>query len=505
MMRQSGDSDAVVLALDIGTSSTRALLFDRFGRSVPESECQIPVEMITTPDGGAELATEPLFATVLQTIDAVVPKADGRAIVAVGISCFWHSLVGLDGDGAPVTPVYLWADTRSRDAVDAIRREFDPAELWRRTGCFLHSSYWPGKLRWLRERDADLFGRVREWVAFSDLLLRRLVGYRGTSVSMASSTAMMNRETCQWDALAIAAAGVDPETLAEINPMTEPLGPVAGEWAARWPGLAQTPWFAGFGDGACANVGSGGTGPNRIALTVGTSGAVRMVKPFAEVGETPGDLWTYRVDAGRAVVGAAISNGGKVPEWLAEFTGGEIGDAEWDMAAQQPVDGHGLTMLPFLAGERAPIWNDWATGAVVGMRLATTRADLIQAGMEAVTWRLALLYRALAGQADAPHEIVANGGAILRSDAWLQLLADAFEHPIIALPPDEEASARGAALLALQAAGVIGSLEEAADPAADGRVIEPDPARYAACEAAMERQERLRAALYGADGKPVVG
>jgi gluconokinase len=321
---------------------------------------------------------------------------------------------------------------------------------------------------------------------------------------MASSTAMMNRETCQWDELAVQAAAVDPATLVPINPTTEPLDPVRGEWATRWPALAQTPWYSGWGDGACANVGSGGTGPNRIALTVGTSGAVRMVRPVSRVGDPPEDLWTYRVDAERAVVGAAISNGGKVPEWLAELTGSEIGDDDWHAAADQEIDTHGLTMLPFLAGERAPIWNDWATGAVVGMRLATTRADLIRAGMEAVTWRLALLYRSLAGQAEPQHEIVANGGAILRSQEWLQLLADSFEHPIIALPPDEEASARGAALLALQAAGVIGSLDEAADPARDGRVIEPNPERYQACEAAIERQERLRRAIFGADGKPVV-
>jgi gluconokinase len=227
-----------------------------------------------------------------------------------------------------------------------------------------------------------------------------------------------------------------------------------------------------------------------------------MVQPVARIGETPGDLWTYRVDAERAVVGAAISNGGKVVEWLSELTGGEIGDADWEAAAEQEIDQHGLTVLPFLAGERAPIWNDWATGAVVGLRLATSKADVIQAGMEAVTWRLALLYRALAGQAEAPHEIVANGGAILRSETWLQLLADAFEHPIIALPPDEEASARGAALLALQAVGLIGSLDEAADPAADGRVIAPNPERHAACRAAIDRQERLRAALYGAYWRP---
>ena len=493
----------IVLALDIGTSSTRALLFDHRGRSVPNSECQIPVEMITTADGGAELDTETLFDLVCQTIDSTAKRAT-QPIAAVGMSCFWHSLLGLDGDGNPVTPVYLWADTRARQEVQAIRKEIDPAQLWHNTGCFVHSSYWPGKLRWLKSFDPDQFGRVREWVAFGDFVLRRLVGYRGTSVSMASATAMMNQKTCQWDDLAIKAAAVDPQTLPEINPSTEPLGTVGADLAKRWPNLAQAQWIAAHGDGACANVGSGGTGPHRIALTVGTSGALRMVEPIKRITEATDNLWTYRVDCERAVLGAAISNGGKVIEWLAERTGGEIGDADWQAAAEMEIDEHGLTLLPFLAGERAPIWNDWATGAIAGLRLATTSAEIIRAGMEAVTWRLTLLYRTLASHAEEPHKVVANGGAILRSPAWMQLMADAFQHPIIAMPAEEEASARGAALLALEATGLIDSLDDAADPAADGHVVQPNPANADACQRAIDRQQVLFEALYDRTGHPVL-
>ena len=497
-------NETVVLALDIGTSSTRALLFDHRGRSIPGSECQISVDLIATHDGGAELATEPLFELVCKTIDATAARATSP-IASVGISCFWHSLLGLDADGAPVTPVYLWADTRSRFAVEAIRQAYDPDQLWRNTGCFVHSSYWPGKLRWLQESDPALIGQVHEWVAFSDFLLRRLVGYRGTSVSMASATAMMNQHTCQWDDLAIRAANIDPGTLPTINATSESLGPIQTDLATRWPTLASAQWFAAYGDGACANVGSGGTGPNRIALTVGTSGAVRMVEPMRRISEATDNLWTYRIDAERAVLGAAISNGGKVVEWLSERTGGAIGDTDWDTAAALPIDAHGLTVLPFLAGERAPIWNDWVTGAIVGLRLATTPPEIIRAGMESVTWRLALLYQALGGHAEDPHEIVANGGAILRSPAWLQLLADAPQHQIIALPADEEASARGAALLALQAAGMIDSLDDADDPARDGQRITPNPAHADACKRAIARQQTLFAALYDRQGIPVLG
>lgn len=487
----------IVLALDIGTSSTRAVLFDSHGRAIRNGECQIPFELTATPDGGAEVDPLILFELVCRSIDAVLAITAGE-IAAVGISCFWHSLLGLDGDGEPTTPVLLWADTRSRQDVDQIKQSFDSDELWRRTGCFVHSSYWTGKLRWLARERSTEYGRTARWCAFSDFLIRRLFGVDGTSVSMASSTALLNAKDLTWDELAIQAAQIDPRTLPPILPQRTPISGLSQAFAGRWPPIARAPWFPGIGDGGCANIGSGAVGPHRIALTVGTSGAVRMVRdrPGGTATSAPPSLWTYRLDTDRAVIGAAISNGGIVPDRLAELTGGTLDGPLAAEAAGLDADSHGLTILPFMAGERAPLWNDWVTASVVGWRLATTPADLMRAGIEAVSYRLAMLYDDLAGEAEAEHEIVANGGAILRSPAWLQMLADVFRHPVIALSPEEEASARGAALLVLEYAGLIDSPADAVDPAASGQVVEPDDARGDIYRAAMDRQNRLFDLLY---------
>lgn len=492
----------LVLALDIGTSSTRAIIFDRRGRPLRDSESQLKYEMTTTPDGGAEVDALMLADLVGQSIDTVLARHQ-VPISAVGVAAFWHSLMGVDGDGKPTTPVYLWADTRSREDVDAIKHEFDAHELWQRTGCFVHSSYWPGKLRWLARTRPDLVKATSTWCSFSGYLLRRLFGAEGTSISMASSTAMMNATTQQWDDLALKAAGVDPDQLAPIRNEREPLAGMAPEYARRWPTLAQVPWFRGIGDGACANVGSGGLGPDRIALTVGTSGAMRMVRrlPSGTSPNTPESLWTYRLDDRAAVIGAAISNGGKVIDWFGDLTGSAFDSEAFRCAEKLEPDSHGLTVLPFLAGERAPIWSDWATGAVSGLKLATTAADLIRAGMESVSYRLGMIYADLATQAEPDHQILANGGAILRSAVWLQMVADVFQHPVVALPPDEESTARGAALMALEYAGLIESLIDADDPAGYGRTIEPDPTRAEIYRAAMDRQNRLLDLLYE-NGKP---
>ncbi|HEX3302150.1 MAG TPA: gluconokinase [Thermomicrobiales bacterium] len=495
----------LVLALDIGTSSTRAIIFDRRGHALRDSECQLKYELTTTPDGGAEVDARMLADLVGKSIDAVLERHK-VPIAAVGVAAFWHSLMGVDADGEPTTPVYLWADTRSREDVDAIKQEFDAHELWQRTGCFVHSSYWPGKLRWLARTQPDLVRTTRTWCSFTGYLLRKLFGADGISVSMASSTAMMNATTHQWDDLAIAASGVDPDRLAPIRHEREPLTGMAPEFSRRWPALAEAPWFRGIGDGACANVGSGGLGPNRIALTVGTSGAMRMVRrlPAGSSPNTPETLWTYRLDDRAAVIGAAISNGGKVVDWIGDLTGSAFGSEAFRCAEQLEPDSHGLTILPFLAGERAPIWSDWATGAVSGLNLATTAADLIRAGMESVSYRLGMIYADLATQAEPDHQILANGGAILRSPVWMQMIADVTQHSVVALPPEEESTARGAALMALEYAGLIKSLFDADDPAGYGQTIEPDPGRAEVYRAAMERQNRMLDLLYQ-DGKPLLG
>jgi gluconokinase len=494
--------EPLMLALDIGTSSTRALIFDRRGHALRDSEIQLPFELVTTPDGGAEIDARALKELVWQSVSAVLSRISAP-ISAVGISCFWHSLMGLDTNDEPTTPVYLWADTRSRDDIDAIKRQYDAGELWRRTGCFVHSSYWTGKLRWLRRTQPGPFRATRRWCGFGDYLVRDLFGVDGTSVSMASSTALLNATSQQWDDMAVAAAGVDPDTLPPIIDQTQPLTGLCRAAANRWPNLTRCPWFWAIGDGACANVGCGAVGPTRIALTVGTSGALRIIAPRPSGTDiaTPDSLWTYRLDDQRAVIGAAISNGGKVLDWLSDLTHAPFGGPEMAHAAEMQPDSHGLTVLPFLAGERAPIWSDWVTGAVIGLKLATTPADLLRAGMEAVAYRLARLYADLSTRAAPDHEVVANGGAILQSGPWLQMLADVFRHPIVALPPEEESSARGGALIALEYAGLIGSVEGADDPVAYGRIVEPNPDRAAVYVDAMSRQERLYDLLY-ADGKP---
>ena len=488
----------LALAVDIGTSSARAIIYDARGFSLDGSECQIGYEITTSAEGEASVDADELFELVLNVIDGALAQAsDAGQIAVVGVAGFWHSLVAVDEGGSALTPVLLWADTRSRADVAQLRTELDRREIWRRTGCYLHSSYWPAKLRWLQRTQPDVLGKAQGLYAFTDLLLGRLLGHGATTISMASGTGLLDQRRARWDGRLVEKLGIDRELLPFIDTRLTPLTGLFDEYRTRWPALADAAWVGGIGDGAAANIGSGGIGPDRVALTVGTSGAMRMAIDYAPRTslKTPDVLWTYRLDRKRAIVGAAVSNGGNVPAWVADLTAADHGDEAFAAAEAMEPDSHGLTMLPFLTGERAPIWDDDAVGTVTGVRLSTGAPELIRAGMEAVAYRFRLMYDGLKPVASADHAIIANGGAILRSPAWLQVMADVLEHPVVALDPQAESTARGAAVLALEAAGLIESVESLRQPIEDGTVIEPIAENVERYRAGRARQGALERSL----------
>ncbi|MEX2218661.1 MAG: gluconokinase [Phycisphaerales bacterium] len=478
----------LVLALDVGTSSARARAFDADGRAHPGAEGQVTYEPRTTPDGGVELDADALLAATADALDACLAGCGARAaeIAAVGVSVFWHSLLALDRARRPITPVITWADTRSAAAALALRRAHDERRIHARTGAPLHPAFFPAKLRWLREARPDVFARAATWCGFGEYLQARLTGRLGTSLSMASGTGLLDQIGGGWDQDMLAVAGLPTDALPPIDDTAAP-GLVAPH-AARWPALARVPWHPARGDGACSNVGSDCRDPRRVALNVGTSAALRVVlpEPPGPHAATPWGLWRYRVDAARALVGGATSEGGNVLAWCRKSLALPRSDAALEdaLGAVAP-DGHGLTALPFLAGERSPGWRPDARAAIAGLSLGTGAVEIARALLEGVAFRLAEVYDRLRPLAAPDHVVVASGGALAHSPVWAQIVTDALGIPVT-FGRDAEASARGAALLALEALGV-----PAPEASAPLRILRPTPDHHARYRAARERQRHL--------------
>ena len=483
----------LVLALDIGTTSTRALLFDAAGQPVPDCLAQLPNQLATTQDGGATFQADQLFDQVIAVIDQVLQRAGDRAkyISAVVSDTFVGNVMGVTATGESVTPLFIYADTRNADDAEQIRQELGATGLRAshdRVGCLIHTSYLPARFRWLARTQPDVLKNSRYWLSFGEYLYWQLLGQRTVSYSVAAWTGLLNRRSLTWDAEWLSALPVGVDQLSPLVDVNQPLQGLRSPWAERWPALRGIPWYPAIGDGAAANLGSGCDHPTRIALTIGTTGAMRVVVDPA-LPQVPDGLWLYRVAGHQGLLGGATTEGGNLFAWLRESLQlPPIDELEKELAAREPA-AHGLTVLPFVAGERAPGWHERARASIIGFTLSTQPVDIVQAGLEAIAYRFSLIYRRVKPYLAAEqHQIIASGGGLLSSPAWLQIMADALGEPILALT-EKEITSRGIALLGLQQLGVIQQTSDL--PPTTGQTYLPDPARHARHQQAIERQVAL--------------
>jgi gluconokinase len=488
MSLRAEPAQAVVLAFDIGTSGVRACLFNDRGDEILGSQTSLTNENFDLAEG-ADVDPDALFAFVLRAIDVAVACAERfvSRIDYVAASCFWHSLMGIDIEGRARTPLFGWADTRATNAVPELRQKFDEQQVHPRTGARFHPSYWPAKLLWLRQEQSELFNGTTRWLSFCDYLFLRLFGEVRTSVSIASATGIFNQHTCEWDRELAEGLG-SFDQLPTIAAPGQTFHQLVDEYAVRWPLLDGAVWFPAIGDGAANNIGAGCVDASRAALMIGTSGALRVLYNGTPPATLPAELFCYRADRNRIVIGGALSDGGGLYRWMKENLALNFDDAELEaeLRSLRP-DAHGLTILPFWSGERATGWAGSARGSITGLTMRTKPVDILRAAMEAVCYRFALLAQSLYEVAPKTR-IVAAGNALLSSRVWTQMMADVLERSI-GLSPIVEASTRGAALLALEAAGKIDSIEIIEREIAFA--YEPDMTRHALYAAAIERQQKL--------------
>ncbi|MCB0212399.1 MAG: gluconokinase [Anaerolineae bacterium] len=480
-MTQTIPEAPFILTLDIGSSSTRAMLFDRLAQPITGALVQIPTSMQTTADGAAEFDPVALFDSVVAAIDQLLEQIGSLAsqIGGVGIDTFVTNIMGVDASGRPITPLYTYADRRSASDAEALREEFDLSEVHDRTGCRIHSAYLPARFRWLARTEPDLLKSVAHWLSIGEYLFLELFGERAVSYSVASWTGLLNRHTLTWDETWLSQLPIDAAQLSPLVDIDQPQQGLKTAWAARWPQLKDIPWFPAVGDGAAANVGSGCTEPDRLALTIGTTGAMRVLVE-KELDAVPDGLWFYRLNRRYGLLGGATTEGGNVFAWLNTIL--KLPKNSEAELAQMPPGSHGLTVLPFLAGERAPGWHDDARATFSGLTLNIRPIDILRAGLEAVALRFAIIHHQMLPSLPSEHQIIASGSGLLNSPAWMQIMADVLNRPVTA-SAEPEATSRGMALAVLDALNV-----SEVPPPALGKTFRPRTAYHAQYKIALENQ-----------------
>lgn len=444
-----------ILGLDAGSSSVRGALFDARGRMVRGSLMRDERQLKTTSDGGAEISAYLSLKQVVSVIDGVLSATErANGVITHVASCtFWHSLLGTSAEGRPTTPVYSWADNRSREYVAKLRKQFDEASVHQRTGAHFHSSFWPAKLMWLRSEHSEIWRKTAKWISIGDYLQQQFTGRIETSISIASGTGVFDIRRCVWDEeitkfLKLKRSAF-PDIASDIGGSE-----LTAKWQRRWPRLKDARWLPSVADGAANSIGSGSGVHGRLALMVGTSGAMRVVINGEPPKKIPSGLFCYRIDQSRMVLGGALSDGGGLYDRLKRNLRIDLSDAAIGKEmARRGADAHGLTFMPFFAGERSTGYNEFAAGSIIGLTMAHDAIDILQAAMESVAFRFAEILERIE-RIHPVTAIVASGGALNGSQVWTQIIADVLGRDLT-LSSEKEVSLRGAVLLALENTGKI--------------------------------------------------
>jgi gluconokinase len=481
-------AEPLILALDLGMTSTRAAFFDITARRAASAVAHQEYPLLTSRDGMSEIEPGAMLGAVRacltdllhrRRVDAVLR---GRPVAGIGVSCFWHSAVGCTEKGEAITRIVTADDSRSREAAEVLRKRFDERKIHARTGCMLRADFWPAKMAWFQRIEARLFARVRQWMSPAEWLQLRLAGDANCAIGMATGTGLFDPAAVKWDAAMLKTAELSPE---KLRPLSDAPSPVAGPLAQEFPELRGVPWFPGIGDGVACSLGAGAARTGLAGIHLDGCTALRVTcegRPSAPFG-----MCGFRMDASRHLVDATVSNGGNLRAWcLRELRLTEGPELDAALAAR-PGPQHGLVVLPSWVGERAPTWNADAAGTIHGIRQGTTALDILQAVTEAKYHRLARALDVLGENGSVAPKLIVSG-PIVKSASGIERLANVLGQPVY--PCEEpEPHLRGAAVFALEHLGY---------PIPAPKLINPVKPRKAAAHeyaAARERQRRFEETL----------
>lgn len=437
-------TEFLILAFDIGTSSTRTALFDFRAQRLAKTTFSEKYDVNYGADGRAELDPTTLLRAIIrsrhQSMRAYgsLPRRKRLPITIVGASAFWHGLLGLDRKLKPVTPVFTWADSRAIPAARKLRETFNEHQIQQETGCMLRATFWPAKLRWLRDSRPALFRRVNHWVSPSDWIFFKLFGELRSSPSMASGTGLFDLATGTWHKKLADACGIRVGSLPEIS----------GRLTDRINDRVEQFVFAPLGDGAASNLGSGADQPLVAAINVGTSAAMRVIEHGGN-SRLPYGLFRYVVHKRKTLIGGATSNAGNLRQWcLRELRLSQQSAPMEQVLSRKLAATDSLIILPFWVSERAPTWPEDQAGAIDGLTQATTAEEIARSCATATFYRIAAILEEIERSLGQRLRNIIVSGGILKSSAGLEILADSLGRDLqICVEP--EASLRGAAVHAL--------------------------------------------------------
>ncbi len=440
---------AKLLGIDIGTSGCKVILINEKGTLLKQASAEY--ELLTPKPMWTEQRPEDWWTGVQSCLAEIGEKHPD----AIGVTGQMHGSVFLDANDEVIRPALLWNDQRTVAECADIDSTIGHDELLRITCNPALTGFQLPKILWLKKNEPENFSRLKSLLLPKDYIRMKLTGVKATEVSDASGTGILEVPKRNWSSEMMSSLGLDPTVFPEVFESDEITGKTL-ESAFLDAGI---PVVGGGGDQAAAAVGTGAVDIGTISVSLGTSGVVFTSIP-GPIYDPNGAAHTF-CHANRSwhAMGVMLSCGGALRWYRDVFCSGQSYDAISSEAIKSDIGAGGITFLPYLAGERAPHNDPFATGMFAGMTLASKKSDINRSVFEGITYGLLDCFRLLQGLGAESRTInVTSGGS--KSDFWMQMIADAFEAPCNRLQVDE-GPAFGAAILAGVGIGIWPTVTEA--------------------------------------------
>lgn len=484
----------LVLALDVGSTASRGMVYDAHGRPVGK-RAKVAHTFTTASDGTSQIDPDQVVAELSTIIDALTDALGDHPVDGVALDTFASSLVAVDSKGTPLTPCYTYADGRCGRWVDTLREEISEEELQQQTGTRVHSSYWPARLRWLADDQPEVSAAAAHYLSLGDYVLRALTGTLATGTSAAAWTGLVDRHTGDWALEVVDLSGIRLDQLPPIHHLDQPLkisAKRAAKIAKRWPPLQDARWFATIADGLAANVGLGAHDETTIGASCATSGALRvLVRTMPE--ELPPGLWCYRVSHDRALLGGALNDVGRALAWADVSLRTDQVDEE-ELSDALTAKPHRVTplVLPFFTGERSTGWASDARAVFTGVGAGSAPVEVYRGVVEGIALSYARIASQLRTVAPQPEKLLCGGSVTTSRPELLQMMADAMRTPVTPVTI-KRSTLHGTALLALE---TLAPSAERAEPDR-GTTLTPDLGRRPYYTERFQRFEKVYDALFG--------
>lgn len=436
------------LGVDIGTTSAKAIAFNEKGELICKHS--LGYEMQHPKQNYSELDANEILNAVITCINQVIDTLTPAKPELISFSAMMHSLIAVNEVGEPVTNCIIWADNRAAAIAKQLRNTQEGENFYHATGVPVHAMSPFCKLLWLKDHEPAIFQNAHKFIGIKEYIFFKLFGSYFVDTAVASATGLLNLHSLEWDKAVLDSLELPVEKLSEIVAVEHILyynQKINKSYSIHV--STATPFIIGSSDGAMAHLGAGSDDGDSLSVTIGTSAAVRVLSG-QPVTEKNMSIFCYHANGDQYVSGGASNNGAVVIQWLKDslLQTSESYEELLQLAEHVSLADDDLFFVPYILGERAPVWNSDAKGIFCGLSINHTKAHLIRAAMEGITYNLYTIAK-LVMKSMPVKRIYATGG-FAESSFWLQMLADIFNCKVL-VSGSLESSALGAVMAGVKA------------------------------------------------------